>query len=105
MASYSATGEAVADADFEAVVIATLDGRNDRETRRHGVGTAQAQRGLAIAAGIVLFELVCARPLFHGKGKEALEMVKSGAIPRPRDFAHPRFVALRKRLAELIGTW
>ena len=39
------------------------------------------------AAGIVLFELVCARPLFHGKGKEALEMVKSGAIPRPKDFA------------------
>jgi len=26
-------------------------------------------------------------------------------LPRPRDFAHPRFVALRKRLAELIGTW
>ncbi len=44
-------------------------------------------RSDVFAAGIVLFELVCARPLFHGKGKEALEMVKSGAIPRPRDFA------------------
>src|SRR5262245_31099145 len=44
-------------------------------------------RSDVFAAGIVLFELVCARPLFHGKGKEAHEMVKSGAIPRPRDFA------------------
>jgi len=44
-------------------------------------------RSDVFAAGIVLFELTCARPLFHGKGKEALEMVKSGAIPRPRDFA------------------
>ena len=26
-------------------------------------------------------------------------------LPRPRDFADPRFVALRKRLGELIGTW
>jgi serine/threonine protein kinase/predicted ATPase len=44
-------------------------------------------RSDVFAAGIVLFELVCARPLFHGKGKEALEMVKSGAIPRPAEFA------------------
>ncbi|HEY6179826.1 MAG TPA: serine/threonine-protein kinase, partial [Kofleriaceae bacterium] len=44
-------------------------------------------RSDVFAAGIVLFELACARPLFHGKGKEALEMVKSGTIPRPRDFA------------------
>src|SRR5262245_6347744 len=44
-------------------------------------------RSDVFAAGIVLFELACARPLFHGKGKEALEMVKSGAIPRPGDFA------------------
>ncbi|MBP9085368.1 MAG: protein kinase [Kofleriaceae bacterium] len=44
-------------------------------------------RSDVFAAGIVLFEMVCARPLFSGKGKEALEMVKSGAIPRPRDFA------------------
>ena len=26
-------------------------------------------------------------------------------LPRPRDFSDPRFVALRKRLGELIGTW
>jgi ABC-type nitrate/sulfonate/bicarbonate transport system ATPase subunit len=26
-------------------------------------------------------------------------------LPRPRDFADPQFVALRKRLGELIGTW
>jgi eukaryotic-like serine/threonine-protein kinase len=44
-------------------------------------------RSDVFAAGIVLFEMICARPLFSGKGKEALEMVKSGAIPRPRDFA------------------
>jgi serine/threonine protein kinase/predicted ATPase len=44
-------------------------------------------RSDVFAAGIVLFELVCARPLFHGKGKDVLEMVKSGAIPRPKDFA------------------
>jgi len=44
-------------------------------------------RSDVFAAGIVLFELVCARPLFHGKGKEVLDMVKSGTVPRPRDFA------------------
>lgn len=26
-------------------------------------------------------------------------------LPRPRDFAHPGFIALRKRLGELIGAW
>jgi ABC-type nitrate/sulfonate/bicarbonate transport system ATPase subunit len=26
-------------------------------------------------------------------------------LPRPRDFSDPRFVALRKRLGELIGNW
>lgn len=26
-------------------------------------------------------------------------------LPRPRDFAHPGFIALRKRLGELIGSW
>jgi serine/threonine protein kinase/tetratricopeptide (TPR) repeat protein len=50
-------------------------------------GEAVDCRSDVFAAGIVLFELVCARPLFHGKGKEVLDMVKSGALPRPRDFA------------------
>ncbi|HEY6036840.1 MAG TPA: protein kinase, partial [Kofleriaceae bacterium] len=50
-------------------------------------GDAVDSRSDVFAAGIVLYELVCARPLFHGKGKEALEMVKSGSIPRPRDSA------------------
>jgi eukaryotic-like serine/threonine-protein kinase len=50
-------------------------------------GDVVDSRSDVFAAGIVLYELVCARPLFHGKGKEALEMVKSGNIPRPRDFA------------------
>jgi eukaryotic-like serine/threonine-protein kinase len=44
-------------------------------------------RSDVFALGIVLYEMVCARPLFHGKGKDALEMVKAGTIPRPRDFA------------------
>jgi len=44
-------------------------------------------RSDVFAAGIVLFELVCARPLFHGKGKDVLDLVKSGTIPRPHDFA------------------
>jgi NitT/TauT family transport system ATP-binding protein/sulfonate transport system ATP-binding protein len=26
-------------------------------------------------------------------------------LPRPRDFAHPGFIGLRKRLGELIGVW
>lgn len=26
-------------------------------------------------------------------------------LPRPRDFGHPEFVALRKQLGELLGTW
>jgi eukaryotic-like serine/threonine-protein kinase len=37
------------------------------------------------SAGIVLFELACARPLFQGKGKDVLDAVRAGAIPRPRD--------------------
>lgn len=44
-------------------------------------------RSDVFALGIVLYEMVCARPLFHGKGKEPLDMVKSGSIPRPKDFA------------------
>jgi tetratricopeptide (TPR) repeat protein/tRNA A-37 threonylcarbamoyl transferase component Bud32 len=44
-------------------------------------------RSDVFAAGIVLFELVCARPLFHGKGKDVLDMVKSGTIPPPRELA------------------
>src|SRR4051812_20203429 len=44
-------------------------------------------RSDVFAAGIVLFELVCARPLFHGKGKDALDRVRSGVLPRPRDYA------------------
>ncbi len=26
-------------------------------------------------------------------------------LPRPRDFSHRGFVALRKQLGELVGTW
>ena len=37
------------------------------------------------SAGIVLHELVTGRPLFAGRGKEALEQVKAGAIAPLRD--------------------
>jgi eukaryotic-like serine/threonine-protein kinase len=48
-------------------------------------GEAVDRRSDIFSAGIVLFELACARPLFSGKGKEILDAVKAGAIPRPRD--------------------
>ncbi|HTM21985.1 MAG TPA: protein kinase, partial [Kofleriaceae bacterium] len=35
------------------------------------------------SAGVVLFELLCNRPLYSGKGKDLLEKVKAGALPRP----------------------
>jgi serine/threonine protein kinase/predicted ATPase len=43
------------------------------------------RRADVYSAGVVLFELATGRPLHAGKGKEVLEQVKSGAIPRPRD--------------------
>ncbi len=43
-------------------------------------------RSDVFSAGVVLFELVCGRPLFTGKGKGVLEKVKAGAIARPRYF-------------------
>ena len=48
-------------------------------------GEAVDHRSDVFSAGVVLFEVACARPLFTGKGKEILDQVKSGAIPRPRD--------------------
>ncbi len=44
-------------------------------------------RSDVFSAGIVLYELACARPLFAGRGKEALDQVKAGAIPPPREHA------------------
>src|SRR5690349_1677246 len=60
-------------------------------------------RSDVFAAGIVLFELACARPLFHGKGKEALEMVKSGAIPRPAEFAPELPPSLEKIILKALA--
>ncbi len=44
-------------------------------------------RSDVFSAGIVLYELVCGRPLFSGRGKEALEQVRAGAITPPREHA------------------
>jgi tetratricopeptide (TPR) repeat protein len=48
-------------------------------------GEAVDRRADVFAAGVVLFELCCGRPLFPGTGQEALAQVKAGAIVRPRD--------------------
>lgn len=42
------------------------------------------RRSDVFSAGVVLFELVCGRALYTGKGREVLEKVRAGAIPRPR---------------------
>src|SRR5687767_4754925 len=44
-------------------------------------------RSDVFSAGIVLYELVCARPLFPGRSKDALELVRAGAVQPPRDYA------------------
>jgi serine/threonine protein kinase/predicted ATPase len=42
------------------------------------------RRSDVFSLGVVLFELVCRRPLYQGKGREILDKVRAGAIPRPR---------------------
>ena len=42
------------------------------------------RRADVFAAGVVLFELACGRPLYKGKGKQVLEQARAGAIPSPR---------------------
>jgi serine/threonine protein kinase/predicted ATPase len=64
-----------------------IKGKFSYMSPEQGRGEPVDCRSDVFAAGIVLFEMVCARPLFPGKGKDALELVKSGAIPRPRDHA------------------
>jgi len=48
-------------------------------------GEAVDRRSDVFSAGALLFELVCGRQLFEGKGKEVLEKVKSGDVPRPQE--------------------
>lgn len=47
-------------------------------------GQAVDRRADVFAAGVVLFELACGRPLYKGKGKAVLEQARAGAIPSPR---------------------
>lgn len=47
-------------------------------------GESVDRRADVFSAGIVLFELVCGRPLYQGKGQKALEEARLGAIPSPR---------------------
>jgi serine/threonine protein kinase/tetratricopeptide (TPR) repeat protein len=49
-----------------------------------GRGDPVDRRADVFSAGVVLFELVCGRPLYTGKGRDLLEKVRAGAIPRPR---------------------
>lgn len=42
------------------------------------------KRADVYSAGVVLFELVCARPLFPGRGKQVLARVRAGEFPEPR---------------------
>jgi eukaryotic-like serine/threonine-protein kinase len=44
-------------------------------------------RSDVFSLGIVLHELISGRPMFPGKGKEVLELVKAGAIPPVREHA------------------
>jgi serine/threonine protein kinase/tetratricopeptide (TPR) repeat protein len=44
-------------------------------------------RSDVFSAGIVLYELTTARPLFPGRSKDALELVRAGAVQPPRDYA------------------
>jgi serine/threonine protein kinase/predicted ATPase len=60
-------------------------------------------RSDVFALGIVLYELVAARPLFPGKGKEVLELVKAGAIPPVRDHAPELPDALERILARALA--
>ena len=41
------------------------------------------RRADVYSAGVVLFELVCARPLFPGRGKKVLARVRAGEFPKP----------------------
>jgi serine/threonine protein kinase/predicted ATPase len=50
----------------------------------HARGMPVDRRADVFATGVLLFELVCGRPLFLGRGKEVLEQAKAGAIPSPR---------------------
>ncbi|MBK9032465.1 MAG: tetratricopeptide repeat protein [Myxococcales bacterium] len=55
------------------------------------------------SAGIVLHELITGRPLFGGRGKEALEHIKSGAITPLRDVAPDVPAALERIVGRALA--
>ena len=61
------------------------------------------RRADIFAAGVVLFELCCGRPLFPGKGRDALERVRAAAIPRPRDLCRDISAELEETILRALA--
>ncbi len=62
----------------------TIKGKFAYMPPEQATGQAVDRRADVFAAGVVLFELACGRPLYKGKGKEVLAQARAGAIPSPR---------------------
>ncbi len=62
----------------------TIKGKFAYMPPEQATGLPVDRRADVFAAGVVLFELVCGRPLYKGKGKEVLAQARAGAIPSPR---------------------
>ena len=61
------------------------------------------RRSDIFSAGVVLFEMCCGRPLFPGRGARALDRVRTGAFPRPRDVNPAIPAELEKTILEALS--